>query len=143
MSGGSLDYFYSEMESKIGCFHDAELDDLVRDMAKLFHDYEWYTSGDTNEGYWRESRDAFKKKWFRDGARAERIETYLDDLKKELLDSLGLSDEYCKNCARWMPEKEGLYGDCDAKRGCLWHRSERCEQFDARGGAEHDGQGTV
>ena len=142
MSGGSLDYFYSEMESKIGCFHDAELDDLVRDMAKLFHDYEWYMSGDTNEGPWRETRDSFKKKWFRDGARAERIETYLAELKEQVLDSLGLSDAYCKNCARWTPEKDGLYGECDVS-DCLWHRSERCEQFEARGGVERDGKGTV
>lgn len=127
MSGGSLDYFYSEMESKIGCFHDVELDDLVRDMAKLFHDYEWYTSGDTNEGLWRETRDAFKKKWFRDGARAERIETYLAELKEQVLDSLGLSDAYCKNCAHWTP-KDGQYGECDVS-DCLWHRCERCEKF--------------
>ncbi len=135
MSGGRLDYFYSQLEEHSGDFMDKELDDLVKDLATLFYAREWYLSGDTNEGSWREARDAFKKKWFKDGARQERIEKYLSELKEELLDSLGLSEAYCRNCKHWTPEKDGPYGECDVGNGCLWHRSEQCKKFE-RGDAK-------
>lgn len=64
MSGGSLYYFYCDLEDHAGDFDDPELDDLVTDLAKLFHDREWYLSGDTSIKRWIESRDEFKKKWF-------------------------------------------------------------------------------
>jgi len=35
MSGGSLNYFYSQLEDHVGDFDDRELDDLVKDLAKL------------------------------------------------------------------------------------------------------------
>lgn len=130
MSGGSLNYFYSEMESHIGDFDDPELDDLVRDLAKLFHDREWYLSSDTSEGSWRDARDAFKQKWFKDGARQERVEKYLKDIRREVLDSFGLSKEYCRFCAYWTREKGGSeYGSCDYEQHCLMHQGERCERF--------------
>ena len=114
MSGGSLNYFYSDVEDHIGDFDDPELDDLVRDLAKLFHDREWYLSSDTNEGAWRDARDAFKQKWFKEGARQERVEKYLSDIRMEVLDSFGLSKEYCRNCSHWTREKDGSeYGSCD------------------------------
>ena len=77
MSGGSLDYFYCSLEEHVGDFNDRELDDLVKDLAQLFHDREWYLSGDYGEGNWNASRDTFKIKWFGEGARAERIDNYL------------------------------------------------------------------
>lgn len=130
MSGGSLNYFYSDLESHIGDFDDPELDDLVRDMAKLFHDREWYLSSDTNEGAWRDARDAFKQKWFKDGARQERIEKYLSDIRREVLDSFGLSKEYCRFCSNWTRENDGSeYGTCDYEKHCLMHQGERCEHF--------------
>lgn len=60
MSGGSLNYFYNDLEDHVGDFGDKELDDLVKDLAELFHDREWFLSGDTGEGEWREDRDNFK-----------------------------------------------------------------------------------
>ena len=89
MSGGSLDYFYNRLEEHIGDFNDKELDDLVKDLAKLFHDREWYLSSDIGEGQWNEARDKFKQKWFSEGAREERIEQYLEEVKQELLNSFG------------------------------------------------------
>ena len=38
MSGGSLNYFYGQLEEHIGDFGDKELDELVKDLAELFHD---------------------------------------------------------------------------------------------------------
>ena len=131
MSGGSLDYFYNELEGHIGDFGDRELDDLVKDLAKLFYEREWFLSGDTNEGRWVETRDAFKEKWFSPYSRSERVEKYLKDIKDELMKSLGLSDEYCINCKSWTPEREkdSPYGVCENVKGCLMHRHESCEKF--------------
>lgn len=133
MSGGSLDYFYSDLESHVGDFGDFELDDLVKDLAKLFHDREWYLSSDTGEGSWNESRDAFKKKWFGEGTRAERIEQYLNEVKEDLLKQFGVSEKYCVNCKHWTrDEREHYekYGNCDVKKNCLWHCYESCEKFE-------------
>ena len=88
MSGGSLDYFYCQLNDHIGDFKDKELDDLVADLADLFHDREWYLSSDIGEGEWNEARDKFKQKWFGEGARAERIEQYLDEVKSNITNGL-------------------------------------------------------
>ena len=90
MSGGSLNYFYNELGEHIGDFNDKELDELVKDLSKLFRDREWYLSGDTGEGTWNEARDSFKKKWFTDIGRHERITKYLDDIRTEVLESFGI-----------------------------------------------------
>ena len=37
MSGGSLDYFSCQLEDHVGDFGDKELDELVKDLAALFH----------------------------------------------------------------------------------------------------------
>ena len=131
MSGGSLDYFYNDLESHAVDFDDMELNDLVKDLAKLFYAREWYLSGDTCEGKWREARDAFKKKWFSENTRKDRLEEYMKTMYEKMLDSLGLSEAYCKNCEYWTPENiaDGEYGDCDMVHGCLMHRSEKCDRF--------------
>lgn len=132
MSGGSLGYFYSDLESHVGDFGDRELDDLVKDLAKLFHAREWFLSCDTCEGTWVEARDEFKKKWFGETSRSERIEKYLEDVRDEVMRSFGLSDKYCKNCKNWTPDERDdneKYGRCSLHKGCLMHRSETCERF--------------
>lgn len=50
MSGGSLDYFYCQLREHVGDFGDRELDELVDDLADLFHDREWYLSADDDKG---------------------------------------------------------------------------------------------
>ena len=134
MSGGSLNYFYCDLESHIGDFGDKELDDLVRDLAKLFHAREWYLSSDTCEGSWVEARDSFKTKWFTPDSRGERVKKYLDEIRDEVLDAFGLSDKYCKNCKNWTPEKgEGsYYGNCSLTKTCLMHRCESCDKFESK-----------
>lgn len=133
MSGGSLDYFYTQLESHIGDFGDKELDELVEDLAKLFHDREWFLSADTNEGTWVEARDAFKAKWFTEHGRQERIEKYLDAIRTEVLESFGMSNKRCKNCKHWTKDERDnyeQYGRCDFEKNCLMHRSESCEKFE-------------
>ena len=132
MSGGSLNYFYATLEDHVGDFHDKELDDLVRDLAKLFHDREWYLSADVGLGTWREARDAFKKKWFTQHGKQERIEKYLAEISQEVRDSFGISEEYCQTCKHWTKIDDSFYGKCDITKGCLMHRSGRCEKHEQK-----------
>ena len=133
MSGGSLDYFYSDLESHVGDFGDKELDELVADLAELFHDREWYLSSDTNKGTWVEARDAFKEKWFTALGRQERIEKYIQEFGDEVRESFGLSNKYCKNCKHWEQDSRdnySMYGSCPFHKHCLMHRSESCDKFE-------------
>lgn len=134
MSGGHLNYFYSELDDHVGDFGDKELDELVKDLAKLFHDREWYLSADTGIGNWNEARDAFKAKWFTAHGRQERIEKYLAEVTEEVRRSFGISDKYCKACKYWKPDKDSLYGRCKFQTCCLAHRSEFCEKWEASDG---------
>lgn len=133
MSGGSLNYFYCQLQEHVGDFNDKELDDLVKDLAQLFHDREWYLSGDIGEGKWNEARDNFKKKWFGEGARAERIEQYLCEVKAELLQSFGAEHKYCQDCKSWTKAKTSSdYGDCEFGKGYSTHRCDTCEKWKKR-----------
>jgi hypothetical protein len=134
MSGGSLNYFYIELAGHSSDLGDKELNELVKDLAELFHDREWFLSGDTGEGSWRESRDAFKAKWFSEHGRQERIEQYLAEFADEIRETFGISNKRCGNCKHWTPEQDerygSKYGSCDFEKQCLMHRSESCDKFD-------------
>lgn len=132
MSGGSLNYFYCTLQDHVGDFGDKELDNLVEDLAELFHEREWYLSGDTGKGDWREARDAFKGKWFTEYGRKERIEKYLKQLASEVFDSFGFG-MYCKDCQFWTVETDdSRYGRCKFEKYCLNHRADDCENFEMR-----------
>lgn len=133
MSGGSLNYFYEDLAEHVGDLGDRELDDLVSDLSKLFHDREWYLSSDTGRADWAVARAKFKDKWFTEAGRKERIEQYMDDLKDEVLKSFGLSDKYCVNCAHFHPDEDGPYGSCSETRHCLMHERDACRKFMRRG----------
>lgn len=108
MSGGSLDYVYNRVQEHVGCFDDKQLDNLLRDMAKLLHDREWYLSGDYCEGEWNLSKVLFKGKW------------------------LGAKDDgvYCYHCAHFYGQGQE-YGKCKHKENCLIHRYiTPCEMFE-------------
>ena len=134
MSGGSLNYFYCVLQDHDKDFSDKELNDLVSDLAELFHDREWFLSGDTGEGSWNEARDAFKDKWFTRHGRQERIEKYIAEFTDEIRKTFGISKRYCKLCKHWQgrekPVYDGEYGDCEFHDGCLMHRSECCEKWE-------------
>lgn len=115
MSGGSLGYFYCSLQDHVGDFCDKELDELVRDLADLFHDREWYLSSDTGVGNWNEARDKFKKKWFTELGREERI-----------------ANRYCRYCEHWSERKDKSYGNCSFQTHCLTHRMESCNKFEER-----------
>ena len=132
MSGGSLLYFFSVLQEHVGDFGDKELDELVKDLADLFHDREWFLSGDTCEGDWNEARDAFKAKWFTDAGRQDRIEKYLADFTNEVKRSFGISSMYCWHCKHWSRESVEKYGKCDFINGCLMHEMEYCDKWEER-----------
>ena len=93
MSGGSHNYIcYRIEEELVGEMHDAELNDLMKDIADLAHDLEWFDSGDIGEDTYKESVIKFKQKWFK-SSREQRLKGYIDksvdDLKKELYKLIG------------------------------------------------------
>lgn len=96
MSGGSRDYVCYRIEDDLaGKMYDAELDDLMSDIADLAHDVEWYDSGDTCEDTYRKSVVKFKKKWFgsdRNARLKSYIDTKLDETKQELYRMIGVSE---------------------------------------------------
>ena len=133
MSGGSLDYFYYTLADHSSDFDDKELNDLVSDLATLFHDREWYLSGDTSRGDWREARDKFKDKWFTEHGRQERIEKYLAEIGNEVREQLGLNRKYCKTCAHWSQWKDSdYYGDCEFEEHVSMHRCEYCDKWEQK-----------
>lgn len=87
MSGGSMNYAFHHLEYMADDVEDKEIKDLLKDLAKLMHDLEWYTSGDYSSANYYESLDKFKDKWFGDN-RNERLKEYLnttlDDMKWQI-----------------------------------------------------------
>ena len=147
MSGGSLCYFYSTLEDHAGDFKDKELDELVSDLAKLFHDREWFLSCDIGKGDWIEARDQFKAKWFTPHGREERIEKYIIEVVEEIRDEFGISKRRCMNCMHWFNSEKhkGIYGDCQKHPRCLYQRYESCDDFkekENKDGAESKNQNT-
>lgn len=136
MSGGRLNYFYGQLEDHVGDFGDKELDELVKDLAELFHDREWFLSGDTGDGDWVEARDNFKQKWFTEHGRQDRIEKYLTEIADEVYAMFGMSNKFCHNCKHWTQDgDDSHYGKCEFERHYMTHRSESCDKYEREGDA--------
>lgn len=96
MSGGSHNYIYYQIQEElVGQMEDRELNDLMKDIATLAHDLEWYHSCDTSRDYYRESVRKFKDKWF-GKSRNERLKEYIDEsineLKEQLYTMIGVKE---------------------------------------------------
>ena len=101
MSGGSHGYVcYTIEEELYGKMHDPELNDLIKDIAKLAHDLEWWESADYGEGAYRETVRNFKQKWF-NSSREERLKTYVDEAlerqRSELYSMIGIEEGVKQN----------------------------------------------
>lgn len=127
MSGGALDYFFSAVRDHANDFADRELNDLVKDLSALWHDREWFLSGDTSEGFWNEALMAFKGKWFSHDGAKQRTEQYVKEAVNDLLLELGMPYEMCGNC-KWFRREQEPYGQCvepSEDRKWLEHRAEK------------------
>lgn len=132
MSGGSLDYFYARLREHVGDFGDVELDDLTKDLAELFYNREWFLSGDTGEGNWREARKKFKEKWLYKGGRDERLRHYIDEAAEKLRDEFGLNDHRrCETCKHWTPKRSD-YGECEFETAYRTHRHIVCKKWEEK-----------
>jgi hypothetical protein len=80
MSGGSMNYACYTIEEQARYLEDRELIDIAKDMAKLFHDAEWWHSSDIDEKDYRETVKWFKDKWLRNGNVDERLRGYIDQI---------------------------------------------------------------
>lgn len=86
MSGGSMGYLcWKVEENAVGQMRDAELDEMMADVAVLLHACEWWQSGDYGEEQYREKAKKFKEKWFGNFANREaRLERIIDQKIAEL-----------------------------------------------------------
>lgn len=79
MSGGSYSYIYSTLLSECGGrMYDAEMNDMINDLAEVLHALEWWQSSDCSEKEYRKELAKFKSKWFT-GNRKERLKGYIDE----------------------------------------------------------------
>ena len=92
MSGGSLDYFCYSLENHADDFGDKELKALVHDLAELYHDREWYLSGDTGLKNWIASKAKFKKKWL-SGGTDKILKGVLTEYIREMMEAYGITAE--------------------------------------------------
>lgn len=88
MSGGSMNYIYRRFEDASNYMNDKEIKELLKDLGELFHDYEWWDSGDISKSAYIETLEEFKAKWFGKDKKSERVKKYvaesLDELKEEI-----------------------------------------------------------
>lgn len=94
MSGGSMGYLCYEIEEKcVDQMQDLELDALMRDLAKLLHDLEWYRSCDYSEETYRNTVKSFKAKRLGGKARNARLKAIIEEqvyqVCKDLMQMLG------------------------------------------------------
>ena len=97
MSGGSYSYIYSTLLSECyGRMYDAEMNDMINDLAEVLHALEWWQSADCSEEAYRKELAKFKAKWFK-GNRKERLKGYIDEqtdlLRHQLYNLIGESED--------------------------------------------------
>lgn len=86
MSGGSYNYEYSTVDyTYVGHMHDAELNELMRDLVGVLHDLEWWQSGDIGEDSYRKTVKDFKDRWIgrADALRADFYARKLQEAAKQ------------------------------------------------------------
>ena len=112
MSGGQYGYIDSRLSQECeGEMHDAEMDDLIKDLCEVLHDLEWWQSGDYSEDQYRETVFKFKKKWFSVN-RSARLKGYIDDqieaVRRQLYSLIG-EEEKPKTCSECTYYRESQY----------------------------------
>ena len=103
MSGGHFNYANDRLKDEIfgwsdtwhNVFEDREISELVWDVLKLIHTYDYYQSRDTGEESYLRAKDTFKRKWFSNrGVRVRHIvDSSIEELREELYKTFGLKPE--------------------------------------------------
>lgn len=80
MSGGYCNHFYYQLEDHANDYieDDMEMYHLMKDLAKVHYDLEWWKSGDIDEEHYLKTLDDFKNKWFKQ-SREIRLREYIDE----------------------------------------------------------------
>lgn len=120
MSGGSYAYIYCRLKEECdGRMYDAEMDDMIRDLAEVLHDLEWWQSADSSEDEYRATLTRFKEKWFKDN-REERLKGYIDNqigiVRNQLYALIG---EPTEPKSEWEHDHEILKAYSDGANGVL------------------------
>lgn len=85
MSGGAFDYSFYRVAEASNDFEkfDIEISELLSDLADLYHDLEWWQSGDYSEKQFNDALAEFKNKWFNSN-REVRLRGYVDEAVEKL-----------------------------------------------------------
>ena len=78
MSGGAWDYASYKLDDLARQVEDKEISALMKDLAELVHDEEWYESGDYGRSDYLETLNKFKEKWFK-SSREERLKGIINE----------------------------------------------------------------
>ena len=98
MSGGSMDYISYRIEEYSADLCDRELTDLAKDMAEVYHDAEWWHSGEICEETYRKTVAKFKKKWL-GSDRELRLKGYVNEIKEFCDDFISPEEKEDNNAA--------------------------------------------
>lgn len=132
MSGGSYDYIYCRLKEECdGRMYDAEMDDMIRDLAEVLHDLEWWQSADSSEDEYRATLTRFKAKWFKDN-REERLKGYIDNQISIVRNQLyALIGEPTDPKSEWEHDHEILKAYSDGANGVLEEIRAEIEMYEA------------
>lgn len=133
MSGGSMNYFYSHLEEYENRLGDHEMNDLVHDLVKVFHDKEWADDGDISDGGYNQTLQEFKAKWFTKEGSVKRRTKYIDDMAESLKRSFGYG-AFCKDCVHWTKDRLEDYGQCKDNAWLTHGYENPCDEFNLRKG---------
>ena len=115
MSGGLFDYKDLNLKDEIfgwnrekgNVFEDKEITELIYDVFGLIHEFDWYQSGDTDEGDYFEAKRNFKEKWFETPAEI-RVQKIIDNSVEELREELYKTFDVNKTFTNTVDEDEVL-----------------------------------
>ena len=133
MSGGSHNYVCYDIEEQLcGKMHDLELDELMKDIAELAHDLEWWDSADHSEEVYRETVCEFKRKWFQ-SSREQRLKAYVDQAlekqRAELYSLIGIKKGDSVPAADVAPVVHGKWNEKPFLIGTSYYCSECGDNF--------------
>lgn len=89
-------YFHTLLEQCENRMQDRGMNDLIKDLAKVLHDLEWWQSSDSDEEDYRKTISEFKAKWFGSDPstrRTEYINNAIEELRRELIVEFGAGDK--------------------------------------------------